>query len=225
MNAVLHGITRSGFEKEQNEVICHFSLKNGGSHLWSLCGFLLTQATPGVFFVEINKRLPFTAVYKKQYSLPNWISLSKSFEEEGPLNVFHLRRENSKWHLRKKIPVCSNLLITLFKSKLLVFYLYWESIFIFVFSVVQTRKNAKKNNQKGEKEEEAEDPNFSPTDSEAETNASQTTSEEEEEEAIEETSNATSVLNDTKSSSKRLVQIYKYFIGISYGKSLHNLKK
>ena len=121
------------------------------------------------------------------------------------------------------MPVCSNLVITLFKSKLLVFIYIENLFFIFVFSVVTTRKNAKKNNQKGEKEEE--DPNFSPTDSEVETNASQTTSEEEEEEAIEETSNATSVLNDTKSSSKRLVQIYKYFIGISYGKSLHNLKK
>lgn len=94
--------------------------------------FMLTQATPGVFFVEINKRLPFTAVYKKQYSLPNWISLSKSFEEEGPLNVFHLRRENSKWHLREKIPVCSNLVITLFKSKLLVF-IYIENLFLFLF--------------------------------------------------------------------------------------------
>ena len=187
--------------------------------------FLPTQATPGVFFVEIDKRLPFTAVYKKQYSQPNWISLSKSFKEEGPLNVFHLRREKSKWHLRKtKMPVCSNLVISLFKSKLLVFIYIENLFFIFVFSVVTTRKNAKKNNQKGEKEEE--DPNFSPTDSEAETNASQTTSEEEEEEeAIEETSNATSVLNNTKSSSKRLVQIYKYFIDISYGKSLHNLKK
>ena len=219
MNAVLHGITRTGFEKRTKWSHLSFLIKK-----WRKPPVILVRlSTPGVFFVQINKRLPFTAVYKKQYSLPNWISLSKSFEEEGPLNVFHLRRENSKWHLRKKIPVCSNLLITLFKSKLLVFYLYWESIFIFVFSVVQTRKNAKKNNQKGEKEEE--DPNFSPTDSEVETNASQTTSEEEEEEAIEETSNATSVLNDTKSSSKRLVQIYKYFIGISYGKSLHNLKK
>lgn len=187
-----------------------------------LVRFLRTQATPGVFFVEINKRLPFTAAVYKNNTLRRIESVFQKVSKRKDHSMFPSPSRNQNGTFEKKC----RYVVTLFKSKLLVFIYIENLFFIFVFSVVTTRKNAKKANQKGEKEEE-EDPNFSPTDSEAETNASQTTSEEEEEEeeVVQETSNTTPVLDNTKSSSKRLVQIYKYFIGISYGKSLHNLKK
>ena len=163
-------------------------------------------------------------MYKKQDSLPNRNQSFLKFQR-GSIDGI----KTPKWHLRKRMPVCSNLVISLFKSKT-VSIIYIENLFLyFVFSVsVTTRKNAKKKDEPREKEEE--DPNFSPTDSEVETNASQTTSEEEEneeeeEEAVEKTSNTPPVVNNTTSPSKRLVQFWKYIIGISYGKSLHSLKK
>ena len=210
--------------QEKFYVIYYFE-KIGGSQLWTSCELASVNSleTLGVFFVESDK--DYSRVYKKQDSLANPNQSFLKFQR-GSIDAI----KNRKWRLRKRMPVCSNLVISLFKSKT-VSIIYIENLFLyFVFSVsVTTRKNAKKKDEPREKE--AEDPNFSPTDSEVETNASQTTSEEEEieeeeeEEAVEKTSNTPPVVNHTTSSSKRLVQIYKYIIDISYGKGLHNLKK
>ena len=74
---------------------------------------------------------------------------------------------------------------------------------------------------------EEEDPNYSPSDASLEeTNSSVTTSEEEEEaeeETLAKTVDTPPKFNNTASSAKRY--FWKYMIDLSYGKSLHDLKK
>ena len=117
-------------------------------------------------------------------------------------------------------------LITLFKSKLLVLCIYWESIYIFLFLVT---RNGKK---KEAREKENSESNLTPeqTDSEEESDVSQTTSDPEEEAEMEEedddkTSDCSSVVNNTASPGKRLVTswrkiIYKYMLPQLFGKML-----
>ena len=121
-------------------------------------------------------------------------------------------------------------LITLFKSKLLVLCIYWESIYIFLILVT---RNGKK---KEAREKENSESNLTPeqTDSEEESDVSQTTSDPEEEAEMEEeddkTSDCSSVVNNSASPGKRYMtswwkNFHRYMLPQLFGKMLVSHRK
>ena len=88
-------------------------LEEASSQLWTSCFSELIRDPRSLFYRKGQSWL-----YKKQDSLPN---RNQSFLTFQSGSIDGIR--SPKWHLQKRMSVCSNLVISIFKSKLLVLFI------------------------------------------------------------------------------------------------------
>ncbi len=115
-NAIIHFIACTrGYEFEDKKKFypIYYFWKNGGSQLWTSCFSELIRDPRSLFYRKGQSWL-----YKKQDSLPNPNQSFPKFQR-GSIDGI----KTPKWHLRKRMSVCSNLVISIFKSKLLVLFI------------------------------------------------------------------------------------------------------